>query len=410
MEAGADRSDPSGERPYEGVEKALSRGVALGQRQPQLQAALYKYTLCVTERCNLRCSYCYVEKSPRTMSRATAEAAVDFIFKRAPQGAAVDIGFFGGEPLLELPLLEYLTRLVQEHPSYDPARVGLGLTSNGTLFDDGIGAFLLANRIRLCISCDGRPAVHDRCRRSPTGEGSGRRVEQTLRCAQAALPNLRVNAVFGPETLEDLPDTVAYLSSLGVREIYLNPDVTGAWAPGHAARLEHVYGKVADQYLVWHRAGDPHYVSLVDVKMGVLARGGYHPLERCQMGGAELAIAPDGSVFPCERLFATQDPGRHRMGSVGSGVGSSAELCARRTRPPVNGECATCGLAPFCMNWCGCSNYLMTSDYDRVGPFMCASERALCAVALRVFESGVREFGPGFLQRALGGHGCDERS
>lgn len=408
MVAGAERS-ASNHDARAGAEGAPLPAWDAAGRASGFGSPLLRYTLCVTERCNLRCSYCYVEKSTRTMSPAVAQQAVDFVFARASGAATVDIGFFGGEPLLELPLLERLTELIHGHPRYDPARVGLGLTSNGTLFDDTVAAFLLENRIRLCISCDGRPDVHDRCRRSASGEGSGRDVERCLRRALEALPSLRVNAVYGPETLEDLPDTVAYLSSLGVRQIYLNPDVAASWSPEHAARLERIYGELGDLYLAWHRAGIPHFVSLIDVKLGVLARGGYHPLERCQMGGSELAIGPDGGLYPCERLFAASDPERHRIGSVGNGVERSPSAGVRGARQPANTECASCGLAGFCMNWCGCSNYLMTGDYDRVAAFQCASERAQCAVALRVLETGVREMGSVFLQRALGGRGCETR-
>ncbi len=38
------------------------------------------------------------------------------------------------------------------------------------------------------------------------------------------------------------------------------------------------------------------------------------------------------------------------------------------------------------MNWCGCSNAFMTGYYNRVGPFLCASERA--AIEQQIGEKG----------------------
>ncbi|RPJ06222.1 MAG: 4Fe-4S cluster-binding domain-containing protein, partial [Deltaproteobacteria bacterium] len=79
-----------------------------------------RYTLCVTLRCNLACTYCYVTKNCATMSLPTARRAIDFVFRHAPSDSNIEIGFFGGEPLLEFPLLRDITDLIKSHPSYDP--------------------------------------------------------------------------------------------------------------------------------------------------------------------------------------------------------------------------------------------------------------------------------------------------
>ena len=38
------------------------------------------------------------------------------------------------------------------------------------------------------------------------------------------------------------------------------------------------------------------------------------------------------------------------------------------------------------MNWCGCTNYSATGQYDRVSPFICASEKVAVQAALQVIE------------------------
>jgi uncharacterized protein len=64
-----------------------------------------KFTICVTHRCNLRCDYCYIGKNDTTMDVPTASAVVDWIFARPTGGEKVDIGLFGGEPLLVFDLV-----------------------------------------------------------------------------------------------------------------------------------------------------------------------------------------------------------------------------------------------------------------------------------------------------------------
>ena len=45
-----------------------------------------------------------------------------------------------------------------------------------------------------------------------------------IRWAKLALPCVLVNSVYHPQTLRHLPETLDYLSGLGLRQIFLNPD------------------------------------------------------------------------------------------------------------------------------------------------------------------------------------------
>jgi uncharacterized protein len=78
-----------------------------------------KYTLCITQECNLACSYCYIPKRPRVMSLETARDAVDFIFRQAAGMDQFEIGFFGGEPLLEFELIREVTPFIKSRPGFD---------------------------------------------------------------------------------------------------------------------------------------------------------------------------------------------------------------------------------------------------------------------------------------------------
>ncbi len=361
-----------------------------------------KYTLFVTQRCNLACTYCYVPKHPRSMSHQTARDAIAFIFRTASSLERFEIGLFGGEPLLEFPLVRDIVGLVESHPGFAPARVGLTLVTNGTIFSDEIGAFLLEHGIRFCLSCDGPPPIQDASRRSPAGEPSSPQVERTIREARAALPAVLVNAVYGPETLDFLPETARYLSALGLRTLYFNPDFSARWTPADVARLPSAYDRLAAFYCDAYRRGDPHFISILDNKIAVLLRGGYQPGERCGMGHRELAFTPDRRIYPCERLVSDSRAGTHEIGTLDTGLDLTRLACRRMTPGETNSQCLACGLRDYCMTWCGCSNYFMTGWYNRVGPFLCASEKAAIEVGARVLNALEGELGPTFLHHLTG--------
>jgi uncharacterized protein len=371
-------------------------------RQPRSPTRTHRYTLCTTLRCNLACAYCYIQRNPARMSLETARQAVDFIFRLAPPKDNIEIGFFGGEPFLEFPLLRDITRMVERHASYDAGRVSLTVTTNGTVFSDAIATFLNEHAFKVCVSCDGPPTVHNMMRRTKGGKDSSSLVERTLLKATQTLPILLVNSVYHPRTFRALPQTLDYLSSLGLRRIFLNADYTAAWTESEAERLPEVYGAIADRYIAWYLADNPHFVSLIDSKIGVLLRGGYQPQERCQMGALELAITPDGGLYPCERLVGSGQQDDFRIGSLEEGLNLErlGSYCAPGSH--VNPECSDCSLRAYCMNWCGCSNVFMTGNTNRVGPFLCASEFAAISVAFHVFEILERRLGPVFLHH-MGG-------
>ncbi len=69
----------------------------------------------LTDRCNLRCSYCYLPHLCQDMSPETGHAAIDALFRSAKANGfqRVKIKYSGGEPLLRVPLILELHRYAE---------------------------------------------------------------------------------------------------------------------------------------------------------------------------------------------------------------------------------------------------------------------------------------------------------
>jgi len=360
-----------------------------------------KYTLLITQQCNLSCKYCYISKKPATMSLSIAKRIVDFIFNRTPLKEKINIGFFGGEPLLELERIQTITNLIKSHPSFDSNRVEISIVTNGTIFSDKIADFINKHDIGFVISCDGPQFVHDLFRCYSNGRGTSDIVEKNILKAVDSFSLVPVNAVYHPQTLQHLPETVEYLSSLGVRQIYLNPDFSAYWRKEEIDRLPDIYGKVAEQYISFYLQETPHYISLFDSKIAVILRGGYDEFERCRMGKGEFAFTPDGRIYPCERLVGIHE-NKHLIGNINDGIDDELLSCHIKSGNSINTECMSCGLKDFCMHWCGCSNYFSTGYYNRVSPFLCASEKTALQISFNIFKILEEKIGSTFFEH-LGG-------
>jgi len=175
---------------------------------PSLAAWLH-----LTDRCNLRCSYCYLLHTSEDMSSETGRAAIDATFCSALANGfrQVKLKYAGGEPLLRFPLIAELHRyaqsLAQEH-SLGLDGVVLG---NGTLLTAEIIETLKSLDLRLMISLDGLGHYHDAHRPYAGGRGSFVDVSEAidLALANGIVPNVSVTV--SSRTAEGLPKIMAWI-------------------------------------------------------------------------------------------------------------------------------------------------------------------------------------------------------
>jgi len=347
-----------------------------------------KCTLAITMDCNLSCDYCYINKHSSIMDLSTAEKIIDFIFENALEEERTEIGFFGGEPLLEFDLIRAITGFIQSHPSFDPDQVTISVTSNGTIYSREIEEFLLLNKIVFCVSCDGPPIIQNKYRHFPDGSGSSAIVEKNIKQALGVFPLIPVNAVYSPENVSSLPFVLDYLCDLGISNIYLNPNISASWTQKHVGVLKSIFDIIGQKYLDYYLKKEPKFINLIDSKITVIFRGGYQPNERCRIGKGEFAFAPSGNIYPCEKLIGSDDGVTHCLGNINNNsyINEQCHLCNIKSGEAINIECQTCLLRDYCIHWCTCMNYYGTGKYNLVSPFICASEKAALKLASQIIK------------------------
>ncbi len=347
-----------------------------------------KATLSLTHDCNLACRYCYAgRKHKRDMPLSTAQKAVDFALGLAPAGRRVDFSFFGGEPLLCFDLIVEIVRYIRARQRETGQPVSLSITSNGTLLTQPVLDFMTQEEVDLCVSIDGPAPVHDRNRVYREGNGTFADVIRNLRVALDELVSVQVNAVYGPETLANLPETVCFLADFGAPVIHLNPNIRAAWDGDSCASLADIYMRIAASYIDSYQHDRELAVNLIDSKIILFLKGGYAAEDMCGMGETEWGFAPSGDIYPCERFIGEDDDPTLCLGNVHTGVDPRRRCAVLARRGNRNAECKACNWVNYCMNWCGCTNHAMTGATDLAGPMLCASERAALRAAKHVLAT-----------------------
>lgn len=129
-------------------------------------------TLQLTQQCNFRCAYCIYsdisnenqrEHSSKRMPFDTAKRSIDFLIEHSCNLDTVNIGFYGGEPLLEMDLIINIIDYVESVS--EGKKVTYSMTTNGSLLTDQIVEYCISKNIKVTISIDGNKEIHDKNRR-----------------------------------------------------------------------------------------------------------------------------------------------------------------------------------------------------------------------------------------------------
>ena len=140
----------------------------------------YKFTnsisdiqLMLAEKCNLACKYCWCPSnhpSGKLMSQEVAQSALDMLFEHSSSNE-VRITLFGGEPLLNKSLIDYIEIYSKKLAKKFSKKITYVMTTNATLLDDKYIDYIVKDNYALMVSLDGPKELHDN--QCPTKLGGG---------------------------------------------------------------------------------------------------------------------------------------------------------------------------------------------------------------------------------------------
>jgi uncharacterized protein len=330
-------------------------------------------TLMLTHACNLRCTYCYTgAKFHRAMPLAIATAAIDRALNSLLRGGRLELGFFGGEPLLEAGLIETLINYARARAGRRGLRVSFAMTTNGTVTTPAAWRVMMTPDLDLSVSCDGAPAAHDLHRRTAGGRGTSDEVLATMDELVRVFREFRVVIVVRPDTVHLLPESIAFLAERGVTNIEPSLDLWATWTSSDIAELEET---VACCARLWRQNLPLLAIGWFDEKAGLLAHVPTSPSPRCGFGSGEIAVAPSGRLYPCERLIG-EDANNNPTALPGHALQGDdfldMPLAASRAHP----VCTSCMMDTECNTTCRCSNFVRTGDVSRPDALLCKFNQA----------------------------------
>lgn len=118
-----------------------------------------------TKECNFRCQYCYLDFESKMVSGEVRESIVKFIQKNLYRFSSVRISWFGGEPLLGMDTIEYISEKVMKICKKAKKPYFSSITTNGYLLTpEKIEKLIKYNVNSYTITIDGLAKTHDELR------------------------------------------------------------------------------------------------------------------------------------------------------------------------------------------------------------------------------------------------------
>jgi len=140
----------------------------------------------ITNQCNLRCTYCYVEKTGARMDKKMGEKVIRRLIDSAKKHKfkEIRINFSGGECLLEFKLIKHLIDYSKKLGKKSKIKFSFLLLSNGILITKEIAEYTKKNKIMIRISLDGMKKYNDKGRVFSNGKGSFDFIVRGIRIMQ----------------------------------------------------------------------------------------------------------------------------------------------------------------------------------------------------------------------------------
>ncbi|WP_054743040.1 radical SAM/SPASM domain-containing protein [Cellulosilyticum ruminicola] len=312
--------------------------------------------LVVTERCNLDCIYCYERASnlythKENMSWETAKESIDRFFemtKLNPQTKPT-IRFFGGEPLVNWPIIKQSLEYIEE--AYKGMSVNYIINTNGTLITKEIAEAFAKYKVHVALSMDGIGDCHDLTRRYMDGRGSFEIIDHNVDILLENKCSMNLATVCTDYNYAHLRDLVDY--AVEKREKY-NYSMGIALSHVHMIDIKELSAAEVDKQVNYIRDVIAYSeTKKVNVFGGLISFGFERFLNQAVGGycagiGCEISINPAGEVFPCsgvEIQLGTLD----KIGDIFT----SEQYLELIDRKPGNIEaCVDCSIECYCAGGC----------------------------------------------------------
>lgn len=265
--------------------------------------------LFLSNRCNLRCIYCYAEAGEHReaeMSWEVAKAAIDHVYRRVRELRlpAMNLGFHGGgEPTMNWRVLTMAVDYARSLTDGSDVRLNVCGSFNG-VWPEGVLNFILNNFNGISLSFDGLDIVHDFQRPMKHGHGSFHEIAGTMRALDRSGAGYGIRMTITEQSVTRLAESVSFIcDNFHPLKIQAEP----VFAQGRASRNDLAIrdqGIFIDQFIAAYRIAEKQGIELFysGSRLGIITT------HFCLAPKNAFIVTPAGDVTTCFEIYSRDHP------------------------------------------------------------------------------------------------------
>ncbi len=379
---------------------------------PARSFPLQRIVLNLTNQCNLACGYCYeysedkiskTDGKPKHMGSDVAHSAIDMLIKESAERPSIHVTFFGGETLMNFPLLRESVQYAKDQAAAAGKDVEFSLTTNATLLTERIVDFLAEHRVGVTVSIDGDQELNDKMRVFHDGRGSYNVIVPKIKML---LERHRTNSIGARVTLSSGVSHVRRIyrhltQEIGFAAVGFSP------ATANPNRLYHIgsekmssilggFEELAWEYRDLAVEGRQHGFTNANDTLKEL-HSGISKAYPCGAGLGLLGVGTAGDISLCHRFV---DSPVGKMGHVQQGgIDHSARTSFLETHHlGARYDCHTCWARPVCAGGCYHEAFVHYGETSAANLHYCDWIRGWNDLCLRIYGE-ISLVNPSFLNR-----------
>lgn len=328
--------------------------------------------LMLTEKCPMRCEYCYIKHRAdgESMTRETMDKAMEKAVGR-PR-----IIFFGGEPLLKIDEMAWFIDKYKDRCSGFQT-----VTSASVNFEEFYKRIFRPNMdcFELQMSWDGSEGTRKLFGDFDNSEDVYRKIKFLL----DENARFQVRSVINDTNINRLYYLYLKFRNIAAKHDKFCADMTLAHQERFDESFPQKLGHGLKRILALietdvEQGRKPYIEQWILNYIGAAANG--TKIMGCNVG-TEIIIRPNGDVYPCTML--SQCGERFKMGNVYDDA-LDTSVIDNLVRQPA--ECTSCNLKDACMGGCRYEKIARTGDLDIVNPCYCDQAKTIVPLVRKWLE------------------------
>jgi uncharacterized protein len=371
----------------------------------------------LTGACNLACTYCFADGGDygriyNKMQIHTVDYIFDFIRRHVTESGKVRFEFFGGEPLLNFPIIKEICERSDRLALETGIQFVNRISTNLTVMPAGVVELFHARNFIVSVSIDGGAETHNQNRPTKGGKESFAGILENCKNVRergdAVTMVARMTVVSSePPLIENVMELYRY-NIFDYFQIYPAVTAPGTGVCGGQPKLVQLETSKPEPDSAKNTMNMEFLEQLaqfVKIYPGLFGNGnrfkgvleyeriaemlldGKMALGFCGGGGTYFTFSPDDSIMPCHRLVGDT---KFQVGSGPTGLtGDTHEWTLPVDAHPV---CSNCWARYVCGGNCRQENVLATGSLRGLNEETCRYQQSLLEEMIRYLGTAPAEY------------------